>query len=156
MLSFRKALKAELEFLSSISISTVSPSKSISVSSFDKEPSMLVEISVMHLAIALLSGRWASQDIKLIFMIVFYLGNVQKLAFGKSGVFFLWCQVFSGKSSEQMLAVFLLYRSKAIICVKKANHLSSPSLIVFANSKTGVSFLVVSFDRTLEVIELLR
>jgi len=68
MFSFLKALSAEPEFLSSISISTGSPSKIMDVSSLDKGSFMLVEISTIHLDIALLSGLWALQDNKFIFI----------------------------------------------------------------------------------------
>ena len=51
---------------------TGSPSKSISVSSFDKDSVMLDEISAIHVAIALLSGLRASQDNKFNFIIKVY------------------------------------------------------------------------------------
>ena len=81
MLSLRRALNAEPEFLSSTSMATGSPSKSISVSSFDKESVMFNEISAIHCDIVLLSGLWASQDNKFNFIVVVYKRPLNK---GKS------------------------------------------------------------------------
>ena len=74
MPNLRNALEAELEFFCATSISTISPSKSILVSSSARDGSILEEISVIHLAIALLSGRLASQDNRFNFMF-FYKGK---------------------------------------------------------------------------------
>jgi hypothetical protein len=78
MLNLRKALKAEPEFLPSTSISTASPSKSISVSSTAKESLIVDETSAIHLAIALLSGLWASQDNKFNFIIILFMLAIYK------------------------------------------------------------------------------